>query len=443
VNPLEEQLGRNVPYSLEAEQAVLGCMIKNSAALSRVMELQLHANDFYFEQHKVIYDAVSHLFLENIPLDLIVLSGELKEKLDTVGGVSYLATIVESVDTTENVKYYLDIIKEKAILRRLIGAANEIADMCYTAEDDISKILDSAEQKIFSILQGRDLKGFYHIRDVMPDVIKNIENIRATGGKMGGLPTGFRQLDSITSGLQKTDLIILAARPGIGKTSFALNIAGHVAKTTKEPVAIFTLEMSKEQLANRLLWSDAKIEGEKFRTGNITGEDMKKIAHALGGLVKAPIYIDDTPNIPVSEMRAKCRRLKLEKGLGMIVIDYLQLMQGGKKSESRQQEVSEISRSLKIMAKELDVPVLTLSQLSRASVTREQPILSDLRESGAIEQDADIVMFLNRKTGDEISPEEANLAECIIAKHRNGSTGKIDLVWRGEYTTYMEPDMVH
>lgn len=440
---MEEQVRRNVPYSLEAEQAVLGCMIKSSSALSRVFELQLNAKDLYFEQHKTIFDAIGHLFLENKPLDLIVLSGELKEKLEAIGGVSYLASLVDGVDTTENVKYYLDIIKEKAVLRRLIDASNEIAEMCYSADEDVSRILDSAEQKIFSILQGRDLKGFYHIRDVMPDVIKNIENIRATGGKMGGLPTGFKQLDAITSGLQKTDLIILAARPGIGKSSFALNIAGHAAKATNEPVAIFTLEMSKEQLANRLLWSDAKIEGEKFRTGNITGEDMKRIAHALGGLVKAPIYIDDTPNIPVSEMRAKCRRLKLEKGLGLVVIDYLQLMQGGKKSESRQQEVSEISRSLKIMAKELDVPVLTLSQLSRASVAREQPILSDLRESGAIEQDADIVMFLNRKTGDDISPEELNLAECIIAKHRNGSTGKIDLIWRGEYTTFMEQDTVH
>ncbi len=440
---MAEQLARSAPYSLEAEQAVLGCVIKNTAALTRVMELQLHADDFYFEQHKVIFDAVWHLYSENIPLDLIVLSGALKEKLDMVGGVSYLANIVDSVDTTENVKYYLDIVKEKAVLRRLIQATNEIAELCYSAEDDLPRILDSAEQKIFDILQGRGSKGFYHIRDVMPDVIKNMESIRSAGGKMGGLPTGFKQLDAITSGLQKTDLIILAARPGIGKSSFALNIASHVAKTTNEPVAIFTLEMSKEQLANRLLWSDAKVEGEKFRTGNITGDDMKKIAHALGGLVKAPIYIDDTPSIPVSEMRAKCRRLKLEKGLGMVVIDYLQLMQGGKKAESRQQEVSEISRSLKIMAKELDVPVLTLSQLSRASVTREQPILSDLRESGAIEQDADIVMFLNRNTDDDVSPEEANLAHCIIAKHRNGSTGKIELVWRGEYTTYMEPDTVH
>ena len=440
---MEERTGRTVPYSLEAEQAILGCVIKNTAALSRVMELQLHTEDFYFEQHKIIFDAIEHLFAENIPIDLIVLSGELKEKLDIVGGVSYLATILDAVDTTENVKYYLDIVKEKAVLRRLLTAANEIAELCYSSEDEVSKILDSAEQKIFSILQGRDIKGFYHIRDVMPDVIKNIESIRQAGGKMGGLPTGFKQLDAITSGFQKTDLIILAARPGIGKSSFALNIAGHIAKNSKEPVAIFTLEMSKEQLANRLLWGDAKVEGEKFRTGNITGEDMKKIAHALGGLVKAPIYIDDTPNIPVSEMRAKCRKLKLEKGLGMVIIDYLQLMQGGKKAESRQQEVSEISRSLKIMAKELEVPVLTLSQLSRASVAREQPILSDLRESGAIEQDADIVMFLNRKTGDDVSPEEANLAECIIAKHRNGSTGKIELIWRGEYTTYMEPDTVH
>ncbi len=440
---MEEQFGRTPPYSLEAEQAILGCMIKSSNALTKVMELQISTEDFYFEQHKVIFNVLSRLFLENVPIDLIVLSSGLKEQLDTIGGVSYLATILDSVDTTENVKYYIDIIKAKAVLRRLISASNEIADMCYEGSDDVSVILDSAEQKIFSILQGRGLQGFYHIRDIVPDVIKNIEDVRAAGGRVAGLPTGFKQLDAITAGLQRTDLIILAARPGVGKSSFALNIAAHVAKTSGEPVAIFTLEMSKEQLANRLLWSDARIEGEKFRTGNISGEDMKKIAHALGGLVKAPIYIDDTPNIPVSEMRAKCRRLKLEKGLGMVIIDYLQLMQGGKRSENRQQEISEISRSLKIMAKELDVPVLTLSQLSRASVTRDQPILSDLRESGAIEQDADIVIFLNRKTGDEASPDEANLAECIIAKHRNGSTGKIDLVWRGEYTTYMDYDATH
>ncbi|MDD6309005.1 MAG: replicative DNA helicase [Clostridia bacterium] len=440
---MDEQIGRTLPYSLEAEQAVLGCMIKSSIAMTHVMEMQIHEDDFYFGQHKIIYDALGRLFIENRPVDLIVLSETLKEQLAAIGGVSYLASIVDSVDTTENVKYYIDIIKSKAVLRRLIESSNEIADMCYEGAEDVSAILEFAEQKIFSIIQGRGQKGFYHIRDIIPDVIKKIEDVRSAGGNVAGVPTGFRELDAVTTGLQKTDLIILAARPGVGKSSFALNIASHVAKKSQLPVAIFTLEMSKEQLANRLLWSEAKIEGEKFRNGSINGEDMKKIAHALGGLVKSPIYIDDTTSIPVSEMMAKCRKLKLEKGLGLVVIDYLQLMQGGKSKESRQQEISEISRSLKIMAKELDVPVLTLSQLSRASETRERPILSDLRESGAIEQDADIVIFLNRKTGDDASPEDANLAECNIAKHRNGSTARFDLVWRGEYTTFMDCDTVH
>lgn len=440
---MDEQLGRNLPYSLEAEQAVLGGMIKSRDALMRVMELQVRTEDFYFEQHKIVFDTLSGLFSANTPVDLITLSGALKERLETIGGISYLASMANTVSTTENIKYYLEIVKTKSVLRRLIEASNQISDMCYSAKEEVSVILDSAEQKIFSILQGRGTSAFHHIREVLPDAIKSIEEARKANGKVLGVPTGFGSLDRITSGFQRTDLIILAARPGIGKTSFALNIAGYAAAHENQTVAIFSLEMSKEQVANRLLWGEAKVEGEKFRNGNISTEDTKKIAHALGNLIKSPIYIDDTSNIPVSEIRAKCRRLKLEKGLGLVVIDYLQLMQGRGRAENRQQEISEISRSLKIMAKELDVPVLTLSQLSRQSVNRDQPILSDLRESGAIEQDADIVMFLNRRTGDDIPPDELNAAECIIAKHRNGSVGTIPLVWRGEYTSFMDLDDRH
>ncbi len=433
--------GRSMPYSVEAEQAVLGSMIISQEALTKAMELALHADDFYLEQHKTIFSALMELYGLNTPIDLVTLSGALKENLDNVGGVAYLGHIASNISTTENVKYYIDIIKGKSVLRKLITAGTEIADMSYDESEDVATILNSAEQKIFNILQGRNNQSLYHIRDIMPSTIQNIEKLREAGGKVSGLPTGYKRLDALTAGLQNTDLIILAARPGMGKSSFALNLTRNIATATKKPVAIFTLEMSKEQLVNRLLCSEALIDSEKIRTGNINGEDMSRVAHALGKLVTLPIYIDDTPSISASEIRAKCRRLKMEKGLGMVVIDYLQLMQGGsKKTDNRQQEISEISRSLKILAKEMDVPVLTLSQLSRATESRadKKPILSDLRESGAIEQDADIVMFLNRKNGEDVAPDEQNLAECIIAKHRNGATGTIELVWRGEYTTFMD-----
>lgn len=430
-----------MPYSTEAEQAVLGSMIVSNDALTKVMEMSLHADDFYLEQHKIIFNALMELFGLNTPIDIVTLSGALRDNLENAGGISYIASIAGNISTTENVKYYIDIIKSKSILRRLITAGTEIAEMSYDESEDVSVILSSAEQKIFNILQGRNMHSFYHIRDIMPQTIQNIEKLREVSGKVSGLPTGYKRLDALTAGLQNTDLIILAARPGMGKTSFALNLTRNIATATKLPIAVFTLEMSKEQLVNRLLWSEALIESEKMRTGNISGEDMSRVAHALGKLITLPIYIDDTPSISVSEIRAKCRRLKLEKGLGMVVIDYLQLMQGNRgKSDNRQQEISDISRSLKIMAKELDVPVLTLSQLSRATEARadKKPILSDLRESGAIEQDADIVVFLSRKTDEDLPPDQQNLAECIIAKHRNGATGTIELVWRGEYTTFMD-----
>ena len=439
---MDLQTGKSMPYSLEAEQAVLGSMIVNSDALTRAIE-QLKSEDFYLQQHKEIFSALVRLFTGSVPIDIVTLSGELHEKLEEVGGVAYLAHLTSVVSTTENIKYYMDIASQKSILRKLITAANDITQMCYDDKNEVGAVLDSSEQKIFEILQNKSSRSFYHIRDILPENIRTLEQMRANGGKVTGLPTGYTRFDEMTAGLHKTDLIILAARTGIGKTSFALNLARNVAHKSNEPVAIFSLEMGREQLVSRLLWSEAKINSEKIRVGNLSMNDMKKISHALGSLVRMPIFIDDTPGITVSEMRAKCRRLKLEHGLGMVVVDYLQLIQSGGRHDSRQQEVADISRSLKIMAKDLNVPVLCLSQLSRQSETREAPILSDLRESGSIEQDADIVLFLNRKNGADLPPEEQNMAECIIAKHRNGSTGSIPLIWRGEFTTYMEPDMAH
>ena len=426
-----------MPYSLEAEQAVLGSMILSPDALTKAIEA-LRGEDFYLEQHKAVFDALTHMFTESKPVDIVTLADELGESLEKVSGVSYIAQLTEMVSTTQNIKYYIEIILQKSVLRKLINAASEISRMCYDESNDVSIVLDSAEQKIFDILQNREQREFYHIRDILPTNIRTLEKVRQAGGKITGLATGYNRFDEMTAGLHKTDLIILAARTGIGKTSFALNLAKNVAEKSGESVAIFSLEMAKEQLVDRLLWSAAKVDSSHLRTGNITAKEMQSIANAMGSLVKTPIYIDDTPGITVSEMRAKCRKLKLQNGLGMVVIDYLQLVRGNGRTNSRQEEIAEISRALKIMAKDLNVPVLTLSQLSRASETREKPILSDLRESGAIEQDADIVLFLNRKNSDDLPPEEQNLAECIIAKHRNGSVGSIPLVWRGEYTTYME-----
>ena len=441
---MELPIGKSMPYSLEAEQAVLGSMIVNSDALTRAIE-QLRTEDFYLEQHKEIFAALSRLFTGSVPIDIVTLSEELHDKLEMIGGVAYLAHLTSVVSTTENIKYYMDIATQKSTLRKLITAASDITQMCYDDKNEISAVLDSSEQKIFEILQNKSSRSFYHIRDVLPENIRTLEKMRQQGGKVTGLATGYPRFDEKTAGLQKTDLIILAARTGIGKTSFALNLARNVAHKSNEPVAFFSLEMGKEQLTSRLLWSEAKIPSEKIRVGNLSMNDMKKISHALGSLVRMPIYVDDTPGITVSEMRAKCRRLKLEQGLGMVVIDYLQLIQSGAKSgASRQEQVAEVSRNLKIMAKDLNVPVICLSQLSRASETHEAPQLTDLRESGSIEQDADIVLFLNRERNPEnLPPEQQNLAELIIAKHRNGSTGSIPLVWRGEFTTYMEPDMAH
>lgn len=431
-------ISNTLPHSTEAEQAVLGCAMTDTFSLLQVIEA-LSDEDFYIESHKQIFIAMESLFAQAISVDIITLSQELGSKLDLVGGTAYLTRLAQNVISTENVKYYIDIVKEKSLLRKLINSANEILSLSYSGDDDVQYIIDRAEQSIFRILDGNTNKSFYQVKDIVADTLRNLEELRKKGGKITGLPTGFRDLDAKLSGLHNSDLILIAARPGVGKTSFALNICSHVAIKEKKTVAIFSLEMGKEQLVNRILSSAASVEHEKLKTGNLSLDDMTKISLSLRGLTSAPMFIDDTPTITVSEIRAKCRRLKLERGLALVVIDYIQLMQSSKtRAENRTQEIADISRSLKILAKELNVPVIALSQLSRAVESRadKKPMLSDLRESGAIEQDADIVLFLYKGSEDE----DSNIVHLNVAKHRSGSTGVIDLVWRGEYTRFMDVD---
>jgi len=432
-------LGRIPPQSIEAEQSVLGCMLLDKEVIPSVTEV-LKPEDFYRADHREIYEAVLDLFDKAEPIDLITVSEQLKTRgtLDKVGGLEYLTHIVALVPTTANAKHYAGIVEEKSLLRKLIKASSEIVNMGYEAAEEVTIVLDRAEKTIFDILQKRSNQGFAHIKEVLVDTFNKLEELYNNKGIVTGIPTGFIDLDYKTSGLHNSDLILIAARPAMGKTAFALNIAQHAAVHNHVPTAIFSLEMSKEQLVNRMLCCEAMVDSNKMRTGKLEDDDWQKVARALGPLSEAPIYIDDTPGISIMEIRAKCRRLKLEKNLGLVVIDYLQLMQGRGRSDNRQQEISEISRSLKILAKEINVPVITLSQLSRAPETRtdHRPMLSDLRESGAIEQDADIVMFLYRDDYYNENSEKKNIAEVIISKHRNGSTGTVELVWMGQYTKF-------
>ncbi|NLD50507.1 MAG: replicative DNA helicase [Clostridiaceae bacterium] len=431
-------LGRIPPQNIEAEQSVIGAVLLDKEVLSNITEV-ISSQDFYREDHKEIYEAVMDLYERGEPIDLITVSEQLKLRgtLEGVGGLEYLTNLAGAVPTTANAKHYARIVEEKSILRRLIKVSSEIVNMGYEASEEITFLLDKAEKSIFDVIQKRNNQGFTPIKDVLLDTFNRLEELYNNKGFVTGIPTGFADLDYKTSGLHNSDLVLIAARPAMGKTSFVLNIAQYAAVHSKVPVAIFSLEMSKEQLVNRMLCCEAMVDSQRMRTGKLEDSDWQKVARALGPLSEAPIYIDDTPGISVMEIRAKCRRLKIEKNLGLVVIDYLQLMQGRGK-DSRQQEISEISRSLKILAKEINVPVLTLSQLSRAPEQRQdhRPILSDLRESGAIEQDADIVMFLYRDDYYNPETEKKNIAECIIAKHRNGSTGAVELAWLGQYTKF-------
>ena len=418
-------------------------MLLDKEVIPVVLE-SLKSVDFYRDDHKEIFEAVLDLFEKAEPVDIITVSEQLRIRgtLDNVGGLEYLTNIASAVPTTANVKHYARIVEEKSILRKLIKASSDIVNLGYEASEEVSYVLDKAEKNIFDVIQNRNTQGFAPIKDVLVEAFNKLEELYNNKGYVTGIPTGFIDLDYKTAGLHNSDLVLVAARPAMGKTSFALNLAQYVAVHAKVPVAIFSLEMSKEQLVNRILCCEAMVDSQKMRTGKLEDEDWQKIARALGPLSEAPIYIDDTPGVSVMDIRSKCRRLKLEKNLGLVVIDYMQLMQGRGKPESRQQEISEISRSLKILAKELNIPVITLSQLSRAAETRtdHRPILSDLRESGAIEQDADIVMFLYRDDYYNPDTEKKNISEVIIAKHRSGSTGTVELAWLGQYTKFANLD---
>ena len=437
-------LGKIPPHDIEAEQAVIGSMLTDKDAVLDAIEV-LKPDDFYRQDNKTIYEAILNLYNRAEAIDIITVKAELVSigKLDAVGGLEYIALLPDKVPTTANVDKYIKIVEEKSILRNLIKASNEIIDLGYAEAEDVDSIMNLAEKRIFDISQGKNQKGFSELKDVLVESFAEIEKLYNQKQPITGVPTGFADLDYRTAGLHNSDLILIAARPAMGKSAFALNIATHAAMHAKIPVAMFNLEMSKSQLVNRILCSEAMVDSNKIRTGKIEEDDWVKLATALGPLSEAPIYIDDTPGITVTEIRAKCRKLKLEKNIGLVVIDYLQLIQGsGKKNSSREQEISEISRSLKILAKELDIPVVALSQLSRAAEARSdhRPMLSDLRESGAIEQDADIVMFLYRDDYYNPDSEKKNIAEIIMAKHRSGSTGTTELLWLGNYTKFVNID---
>ena len=434
---MANELVRTMPCSIEAEQYVIGSIIFDNECISEVIS-RLKVNDFYLEQHKLIYNAIISLSNRAQPVDIITLKNELQAVFDSTGGVEYLTEIRLMVTTTANLKHHIKIIEDMAILRRLIRSCGEIMESGYSANDDVNIILNNAESKIYDILQNRQMTELYPIREILAENLSKLEDMLKSKDKSTGVKTGFKDLDYHINGFQPSDLILIAARPAMGKTSFALNIATNAAVKYNIPVAVFSLEMSKEQLANRILCSEALIESDKMRRAEINGDDMKKLVMTINNLSKAPIYIDDTAGITVAEIKGKCKKLKLKNQLGLIVIDYLQLIQGNTR-EGRQNEVGENSRLLKILAKELEVPVITLSQLSRASEKREQhrPVLSDLHDSGSIEQDADMVMFLYRDEYYNEESEKKNVAECIISKFRNGSTGTIELGWRGEFTKFM------
>ncbi|AFS79840.1 replicative DNA helicase DnaC [Gottschalkia acidurici 9a] len=435
-----ENLGKIPPHNIEAEQSVLGSMILDREAIVTGTEI-LRPGDFYKEAHKEIYEAVTDIFARDEPVDLITLSEELKKRntLDSIGGIMYLANLSEGVSTTANMKYYCEIVEEKSILRNLIKASNDIIAKGYEDEENIENIMELAEKRIFDITQKRNQEGLESIKTILLDSFTKIEQLSQSSGGITGLTTGFIDLDNKTSGLQRSDLILVAARPAMGKTAFALNVALNAALKGKGSVAIFSLEMSKDQLVQRMLSAESHVELQKIINGKLNEDDWPKLVRAMGPLSQAGIYIDDTPGITLMELKAKCRKLKIEKGLDLVMIDYLQLMSGDGRNENRQQEISNISRGLKGLAKEMDCPVVALSQLSRAPELRSdhRPILSDLRESGAIEQDADIVVFLYRDEYYHPDSEKKNIGEVIIAKHRNGPIGTVDLVFMGEYTKFL------
>lgn len=440
---LNEGIQRIPPNSLEAEQSVLGAMLLDKEAITAATEL-ITGEDFYREAHKEIFEAIVEIFDRGDPVDLITLTEKLKVRntLEAVGGITYLTNLMNVVPATHNVHYYAKIIEDKALLRRLIKSSNEIMAKSFEATEEVSSIIDSAEKSIFNISLNRSTQGPVPIKKILNTNFDKIEELYLNKGKITGVPSGFTDLDDKLSGLQKSDLVLVAARPSMGKTSFIMNIVQNAGIREKVPTAIFSLEMSKEQLTQRLLCAEALIDAHRLRVGDISEDEWIKLARVMGPLSDAPIFIDDTAAISITEMRAKCRRLKIEHNLGLVLIDYLQLMSGKGSYDSRQQEISDISRSLKALAKELQVPVVACAQLSRAPELRadHRPIMSDLRESGAIEQDADVIMFLYRDEYYHPDTDKKNIGEVIIAKQRNGPTGTVELVWLGQFTKFVNKE---
>ncbi|MGM9979429.1 MAG: replicative DNA helicase [Clostridium sp.] len=442
---MDAPIMRSLPQSIEAEQCVLGSMITDKNAIAEAIE-KLEEEDFYRDGHKVLFKTISEMFKDDMPVDLVTLLERLKatEKLEKAGGITYVSELGSSLLTTINLSAYIKIVKEKSILRKLIKASTSIIEDSYNKQGEVENVLEGAEKRIFDIAEKRTTSDFEPLNVVLERGFVEIERIFNNKGEITGVGSGFIDLDAKTSGFQKGDMVLIAARPSMGKTTFALNIAEHAALREGKSVVVFSLEMSKEQLAYKLLCSEANVDMLKLRTGALEDKDWENIARATGPLSKAKIYIDDTAGVTVMEMRSKCRRLKLEYGIDLIVIDYLQLMSGSS-SESRQQEVSEISRSIKALAKEMECPVIALSQLSRAPEQRadHRPMLSDLRESGSIEQDADLVMFLYRDEYYNKETEDTNIAECIIAKQRNGPVGTVKLAWLGQYSKFGNLEVTH
>ncbi|WP_156289916.1 replicative DNA helicase [Oceanobacillus salinisoli] len=435
---------RTPPHNMEAEQSVIGAVFLEPEAFSAASEI-LVPEDFYRAAHQRIFAAMMKLADRGEPIDVVTVTSYLNDvkQLDEVGGVTYLTQLAESVPTAANIEYYCKIVEEKALLRRLIRTATDIVTSSFEKEDEVEDVLNDAEKGILEVSGRKNSGAFKSIKDVLIDVYDNIEQLHQQNGDVTGIPTGFRDLDKITSGFQRNDLIIIAARPSVGKTAFALNVAQSVAVNTDENVAIFSLEMGADQLVQRMLCAEGNIDAQRLRNGQLQAEDWSKLTMAMGSLSNAGIYIDDSPGIRVSEIRSKCRRLKQEHGLGMILIDYLQLIQGSVNSkENRQQEVSEISRSLKGLARELNVPLIALSQLSRGVESRQdkRPMMSDLRESGSIEQDADIVGFLYRDDYYDKETEKQNIIEIILAKQRNGPVGTVELAFVKEYNKFVDLD---
>ena len=435
----EAIIKRILPHSIEAEQSVIGSMLMGRDAILTASEI-LTGEDFYQQQYGVIFDAIVELHNEGKPVDLITLQNRLREKdvPPEISSMEFARDLLSAVPTSANVKYYATIVSEKALLRRLIKLNEEISNECYLAKEKVDVILENTEKKMFDLLQKRSTSDYVPIRQIVMNALERIEQASKTKGRITGIPSGFTDLDNMTAGFQNSDFVLVAARPSMGKTAFVLNIAEYMAVKKEKAVAIFSLEMSEEQLVNRMFSLESKVKANNLRVGDLQDEEWAKLIEAAGVIGETNLHIDATPGISIAEMRSKCRKWKLEHGLDIIIIDYLQLMSGSGRSESRQQEISEISRSLKALARELNVPVIALSQLSRAVEQRtdRRPMLSDLRESGAIEQDADMVMFIYRDDYYNKDTERQNIAEIIIAKQRNGSIGTVELVWLPEYTKF-------